>query len=174
MALCPDLTYLDHLVYHYTAGVAAAALRKWDLAADLLEICASAPVGRGNGSLASAGPAGSQLGGPSTMGMGMGMSMRGEARALRPGGPGGGGNDPSAVQIDAMKKLVLVQLVHHGQLRATTKYMHAVVARVAGQNSPYGAFARAYPAGGMHQILEKEHGVFVGVGVAVPSCRVRL
>ncbi|KAI0037165.1 hypothetical protein K488DRAFT_75497 [Vararia minispora EC-137] len=116
LALCPDLTYNDHVVYHYTAGVAAAALRKWNLAADLLETCASAPA--------------------------------------------------SAVQIDAMKKLVLVQLVQHGQLRAVAKYTHGSVARTANQSSPYGAFARAYPSqmASMQQIVEKERALFIADG----------
>ncbi|KZV76619.1 hypothetical protein PENSPDRAFT_553834, partial [Peniophora sp. CONT] len=110
--LSPDLTYKDHLIYHYAAGVAAAALRRWALAAYLLETAASAP--------------------------------------------------PSMIQIDAAKKLVLVHLIYYGKSMALPKYTHPSVARIASASSPYGAFARTYPANSqnMMAVAEKEQANF--------------
>ncbi|KAI0310282.1 hypothetical protein OF83DRAFT_1070772 [Amylostereum chailletii] len=112
LALCPDLVYTDHLVYHYAGGVIAAALRRFELAAEMLEICASAP--------------------------------------------------PSAVQAEAMKKLVLVQLILHGKTLPLPKYTHAGVSRFGGPGSPYGALAKAYPTSvkTMMSIVQKEQNVF--------------
>ncbi|EMD31002.1 hypothetical protein CERSUDRAFT_120207 [Gelatoporia subvermispora B] len=39
-----DLSYNDHLVYHYAGGLALAALKRWRDAADYFEICATAPA----------------------------------------------------------------------------------------------------------------------------------
>jgi COP9 signalosome complex subunit 3 len=187
LALSPDLTYNDHLVYHYTAGVAAAALRKWELAEDLLETCASAPVGRGSGGGggggSSFGPAGPvpMMGGGGGGGSGPGMMMNmnpsmGMGMAMRAGPRGGGGGEPAALQADAMKKLVLVQLIQHGAPRAPPKYTHGAVARVGAQGAPYGALARAYPGqtAALQQVLDKEQATFTAVRARFAACVVRL
>jgi len=65
-----DLTYHDNLIYHYAGGMALAALKNWQGAEELFEICASSP-----------------------------------------------GSTPSAIQMEALKKLVLVQLIYRGKVR---------------------------------------------------------
>ncbi|VDB92574.1 unnamed protein product [Peniophora sp. CBMAI 1063] len=159
LGLSPDLTYKDHLIYHYTAGVAAAALRRWDLAAYLLETAASAPVSTGR-----AGGAGPLPMGPGMSGGMMSGSRGGEGRSMR--FPGSSGGEPSTIQIDAAKKLVLVHLIHHGKSMALPKYTHPAVARIATASSPYGAFARSYPAqtANMMAVVEKEQPNFVNDG----------
>jgi COP9 signalosome complex subunit 3 len=64
--LC-DLHYNDNLVYHYTGGIALAALKLWAEAEEFFEICVSSP-----------------------------------------------GQAPAAIQMEALKKLVLVQLISRG------------------------------------------------------------
>ena len=38
-----DLSYNDNLVYHYTGGIALAALKRWSEAEEFFEICVSSP-----------------------------------------------------------------------------------------------------------------------------------
>jgi COP9 signalosome complex subunit 3 len=64
-----DLTYNDNLVYHYTGGIALAALKRWNQAEEFFEICASSP-----------------------------------------------GHMPAAIQLEALKKLLLVQLISRGKV----------------------------------------------------------
>jgi COP9 signalosome complex subunit 3 len=64
-----DLTYNDNLVYHYTGGVALAALKRWSEAEEFFEICVSSP-----------------------------------------------GQVPAAIQMEALKKLVIVQLISRGKV----------------------------------------------------------
>ncbi|PPR06466.1 hypothetical protein CVT24_002608 [Panaeolus cyanescens] len=43
LSLSPDLTYQDNLIYHYTGGIALAALKKWSEAEEYFEICVTSP-----------------------------------------------------------------------------------------------------------------------------------
>lgn len=130
--LCPDLRYQDHLAYHYTGGIALAALGRYAEAAEFFELCASAPVatppgGNGGGRGPSQGSMGMGMGmgGMGGMGMGMGIGMgmgMGIGIGMGPSGPGGryanpGPSDPSVFQVEAAKKLLLVQLILHGKVR---------------------------------------------------------
>lgn len=71
-----SISYQDNLLYHFYAGLLAAAAGHYDLAIELLELCVSAPT----------------------------LST------------------PSAIQIDAYKKLVLIQLVHRGKVASLPRY----------------------------------------------------
>ncbi|KAI0633148.1 hypothetical protein C8Q77DRAFT_1058791 [Trametes polyzona] len=93
-----DLHYNDNLVYHYSGGMALAALKRWREAEEFFEICVSAPA-----------------------------------------------QVPAALQLEAYKKLVLVQLIQYGETSATPKYTHPALARLL-KSSPYGAFIKMYPA----------------------------
>jgi COP9 signalosome complex subunit 3 len=64
---------------------------------------------------------------------------------------------PSAVQWDALKKLVLVQCIARGKTLPTPKYMHPSLARML-KSSPYGAFSKAYPrsTAQLAELVEKE------------------
>ena len=64
-----DLTYNDNLIYHYSGGIALAALKRWKEAEDFFEICVTAP-----------------------------------------------GTVPAAIQLEAYKKLALVQLFLYGKV----------------------------------------------------------
>jgi COP9 signalosome complex subunit 3 len=68
--LSPDLHYTDNLSYHYTGGIALAALKRWKEAEEFFEICVTSP-----------------------------------------------GNYPAALQMEALKKLRLVQLISTGKVR---------------------------------------------------------
>lgn len=67
-----DLHYNDNLVYHYSGGMALAALKRWREAEEFFELCVSAPA-----------------------------------------------QVPAAIQLEAYKKLVLVQLIQYGEVRPT-------------------------------------------------------
>ena len=71
LALSPDLTYNDHLVYHYTGGVIWGVLKRWDEAEEFFESVVCAP---------------------------------------------GQGVVGSALQLEALKKWVLVQLISKGKV----------------------------------------------------------
>ncbi|KAI0263007.1 hypothetical protein BC834DRAFT_888631 [Gloeopeniophorella convolvens] len=156
-ALCPDLRYQDHLVYHYTGGVVLAALKRFAEAAEFFELCASAPVaGPSGGGGIARGPSQGPLG----MGIGMGMGM-----GMLPPGPGSsrffgfGSAEPSVFQVDAAKKLLLVQLILHGKTLPLPKYTHPAVANLKG--SAYTAFAKAYPKSeALRAIVSKEGAAF--------------
>ncbi|KAG8801798.1 hypothetical protein FRC16_011113 [Serendipita sp. 398] len=66
---------------------------------------------------------------------------------------------PSAIQMEAMKKLALVQLIRHGTLKSLPRYVPQMFTKSIKQ-SPYGQLAKAYPAGNLIQIAEKEAKVF--------------
>jgi len=51
---------------------------------------------------------------------------------------------PASIQLEALKKLTLVQLILYGKTNPMPKYTHQLLLRQL-KNSPYGAFARAYP-----------------------------
>ncbi|BGP03055.1 hypothetical protein NBRC10513v2_006779 [Rhodotorula toruloides] len=78
------IRYQDHLLCHYLGGTILALLGNYTRAADLLEICVSAP-----------------------------------------------GSSASLIQIDAYKKLVLVQLLAHGKTQALPRYTSQVVLTAA-------------------------------------------
>lgn len=122
--LCPDLRYQDHLIYHYVGGIIFAALKQYADSAEFFELCASAPVAApaGGNSVTrgpSQGPLGISMGGIGIgMGMGMGMGMM-----MVPPGSGSRyfnltSSDPSIFQVEAAKKLLLVQLILHGKVRS--------------------------------------------------------
>lgn len=114
--ISPDLTYLDNLMYHYTAGVCLAALNKWALAEDYFEICITAPAH---------------------------------------------GTTISAVQMEALKKLKLVQLIRTGTASPLPKYTNSSLLR-AFRNTPYNSFIQAYPSQGdaLRALVEKERNLF--------------
>ena len=62
-----ELHYNDNLLYHYTGGMAFAALKRWEEAEEFFEICVSSPA-----------------------------------------------QVPAAIQLEAYKKLTLVQLISRG------------------------------------------------------------
>ncbi|BGO95100.1 hypothetical protein NBRC10512_006384 [Rhodotorula toruloides] len=78
------IRYQDHLLYHYLGGTILALLGNYARAADLLEICVSAPS-----------------------------------------------SSASLIQIDAYKKLVLVQLLAYGKTQALPRYTSQVVLTAA-------------------------------------------
>ncbi|KAF9457673.1 hypothetical protein BDZ94DRAFT_1338265 [Collybia nuda] len=109
-----DLTYNDNLLYHYTGGIALAALKRWNEAEEFFEICVSSP-----------------------------------------------GSVPAALQLEAFKKLKLVQLISTGQASGGQKYAHPVLSRLF-KNSPYSLLVNAYPHNKEHlqEVLEKERNLF--------------
>ncbi|KAI0350548.1 hypothetical protein OH77DRAFT_1463574 [Trametes cingulata] len=52
---------------------------------------------------------------------------------------------PAAIQLEAYKKLALVQLIQYGETKPPPKYSHPALSRML-KNSIYGAFAKMYPA----------------------------
>jgi len=88
---------MDHLLYHYTGGIALTALKYYSAAEEFFDICASAPVGNNADGFRSL-----QMGGSGPLGA---------ARYF-------GSSEPSAIQMDALKKLTLVQLISYGKVRA--------------------------------------------------------
>ncbi|TDL24548.1 hypothetical protein BD410DRAFT_896745 [Rickenella mellea] len=109
-----DLTYNDHLVYHYAGGMALAALKRWADAEEFFEICVSAPA-----------------------------------------------QAPAAVQMEALKKLTLVQLILYGKTKSVPKYTNQGLVRLL-KSSPYGGLVRAYPSDQdtLNATLEKEEKLF--------------
>jgi COP9 signalosome complex subunit 3 len=69
-SISPELHYSDNLSYHYTGGIALAALKRWAEAEEYFEICVTSP-----------------------------------------------GTYPAALQLEALKKLRLVQLISGGKVR---------------------------------------------------------
>ena len=130
-----DLHYNDNLVYHYSAGVVFAALRRWTEAEDCFDIV---------------------VGNPAHM--------------------------PSAIQLEALKKLSLVQLILYGKvccsipsvqarteilctkMKKRSRYMSQSLASIF-MKSPYGSFANDYPlqTKKMEVLIEKEAQFFESV-----------
>ncbi|EIW56333.1 uncharacterized protein TRAVEDRAFT_127525 [Trametes versicolor FP-101664 SS1] len=52
---------------------------------------------------------------------------------------------PAAIQLEAYKKLVLVQLIQYGETTSAPKYTHPALSRLL-KGTPYGAFIKMYPA----------------------------
>jgi COP9 signalosome complex subunit 3 len=130
------LHYSDNLSYHYTGGIALAALKRWAEAEEYFEICVTSP-----------------------------------------------GTHPAALQLEALKKLRLVQLISGGkacslqnskrsksantflQPAPLPKYTHPLLLRLF-KNTPYQLFINAYPnnADQMREVYEKEKQTFNHVG----------
>jgi COP9 signalosome complex subunit 3 len=97
------------------------------------------------------------------MGMGLGMGM-GIGIGMGSSGPGSryanpGPSDPSIFQVEAAKKLLLVQLILHGKTLPLPKYTHPTVANLKG--TPYNTLVRAYPnLEQVHAIATKERNAF--------------
>ncbi|KDQ10390.1 hypothetical protein BOTBODRAFT_36290 [Botryobasidium botryosum FD-172 SS1] len=73
---------------------------------------------------------------------------------------------PAALQLEAYKKLVLIQLISHGKLQPVPKYTHALISRALKNNSPYVILTKAYPAPQevLTALLEKEIQAFAADG----------
>ncbi|KAJ3501381.1 hypothetical protein NLJ89_g9362 [Agrocybe chaxingu] len=112
--LSPELNYNDNLTYHYTGGIALAALKRWKEAEEYFEICVTSP-----------------------------------------------GNYPAALQMEALKKLRLVQLISTGKVSNLPKYTHPLLVRLF-KNTPYNAFINAYPNNSqlLREIYDKERHTF--------------
>ncbi|GAA5853546.1 hypothetical protein JCM9279_001309 [Rhodotorula babjevae] len=90
--------YQDHLLYHYLGGTVLALLGDYARAAELLEICVSAP-----------------------------------------------GSHVSLIQLDAYKKLILVQLVAFGKVQPLPKYTTSAFGQAAkALCAPYAEYATAF------------------------------
>lgn len=115
-------------MYHYTGGVALAALKRWKEAEEHLEICVTSP-----------------------------------------------GTYPAALQMEALKKLRLVQLIARGTVPPLPKYTHPQLLRLF-KNTPYNAFVNAYPRNGplMREIYDKERQMFSQVCLFVYRCLIRM
>ncbi|EDR06883.1 uncharacterized protein LACBIDRAFT_294631 [Laccaria bicolor S238N-H82] len=109
-----DLHYNDNLIYHYTGGIALAALKRWPEAEEYFEICVTSP-----------------------------------------------GTYPTALQMEALKKLKLVQLISIGKTSPLPKYTHPLLLRLF-KNTSYHAFINAYPQSTelLHEIYDKERQTF--------------
>ncbi|KAL5521545.1 hypothetical protein ACEPAF_2293 [Sanghuangporus sanghuang] len=68
---------------------------------------------------------------------------------------------PAAIQLEAFKKLALVQLILYGKLKDAPKYVNPTLVNVF-KKSPYGAFASNYPlqSSQLESLAEKEQGFF--------------
>jgi len=68
---------------------------------------------------------------------------------------------PSALQLEALKKLTLVQLILHGTTKPLPKYTHPNLWRYL-KATPYAAFAKVYASspGMLHELVEKEATLF--------------
>lgn len=87
--------------------------------------------------------------------MGMGL---GAAHTAVPT-PAGAGT-PAALQLEALKKLTLVQLIATGSARALPRYAHPLLARLM-RGGAYAALAASYPDPvRLREVLERENGVF--------------
>ncbi|KAH9477899.1 COP9 signalosome complex subunit 3 [Psilocybe cubensis] len=71
------------------------------------------------------------------------------------------GTYPAALQMEALKKLRLVQLISTGTISNLPKYTHPLLNRMF-KNTAYNAFINAYPKNTtlMREILEKERATF--------------
>jgi len=68
---------------------------------------------------------------------------------------------PAAIQLEASKKLVLVQLILHGHTVPPPKYTNATLQRLL-KASPYGNFIKAYPkrVSELHAVIQKDVDVY--------------
>jgi len=67
----------------------------------------------------------------------------------------------SALQVEALKKMVLVQLISGGKTNPLPRYTHPVLTRIL-KNTPYTPFIRAYPHNMdmLQDVVEKEKAIF--------------
>ncbi|KAH9974716.1 hypothetical protein BGW80DRAFT_1302245 [Lactifluus volemus] len=97
-----------------------------------------------------------------SMGYG-GMGYGGLGYGMIPPGPGGkygniGSSDPSVFQIEAAKKLLLVQLILHGKTLPLPKYTHPAVSL---KGNAYTTLAQVYPnIEQVHVVATKEQAAF--------------
>ncbi|KAF5383247.1 hypothetical protein D9615_004842 [Tricholomella constricta] len=68
---------------------------------------------------------------------------------------------PAALQLEALKKLRIVQLIAGGKVNPLPKYTHPLLGRLL-KNSPYNAFINAYPnnVGVLADIMQREAQLF--------------
>lgn len=68
---------------------------------------------------------------------------------------------PSAIQLEALKKLALIQLIQYGKVKDMPKYVSPTLLNTF-KRSPYGAFVNYYPLqfAQLEKLLEKESGFF--------------
>ncbi|KAI6145726.1 hypothetical protein EDD17DRAFT_1790871 [Pisolithus thermaeus] len=68
---------------------------------------------------------------------------------------------PAAIQLEALKKLVLIQLIREGKTSPPPKYIHPHLSRLF-KNTPYSTFVNAYPhqRGQLRSIVESEGALF--------------
>ena len=71
---------------------------------------------------------------------------------------------PAAIQLEALKKLVLVQLILYGKAKELPKYVSPTLLTVF-RKSPYGAFVNYYPLqlAQLEKLVDKESGFFDSV-----------
>jgi COP9 signalosome complex subunit 3 len=72
---------------------------------------------------------------------------------------------PAAIQLEAYKKLTLVQLISRGTAPAVPKYTNNSLVRLL-KASPYGAFSKAYPQqiGTLKKVAESDAALFANDG----------
>jgi len=72
---------------------------------------------------------------------------------------------PAAIQLEAYKKLTLVQLISRGTTTTVPKYTNNSLVRLL-KTSPYGAFAKAYPQqiATLKKIVENDAAAFASDG----------
>ncbi|EJD54221.1 hypothetical protein AURDEDRAFT_109958 [Auricularia subglabra TFB-10046 SS5] len=68
---------------------------------------------------------------------------------------------PAALQLDALNKLALIQLIVYGKTNPPPKYTHAILTRIF-KASPYSALAKAYPGAAAAALADKEGKTWVG------------
>ncbi|KAH7907115.1 hypothetical protein BJ138DRAFT_1160881 [Hygrophoropsis aurantiaca] len=71
------------------------------------------------------------------------------------------GQAPAAIQLEALKKMILVQLIHHGKTLPPPKYIHSALPRLL-KGTPYTTFMNSYPQqrDQLRAIVEKEQQFF--------------
>lgn len=72
------------------------------------------------------------------------------------------GTAPAALQLEALKKLKLIQLIATGTTSQLPKYTHLALPRLL-KITPYNSFINAYPQKSevLHEILDKERSTFI-------------
>ncbi|KAF8327087.1 hypothetical protein F5887DRAFT_899097 [Amanita rubescens] len=68
---------------------------------------------------------------------------------------------PSAIQLEALKKLKLVQLIARGKTLGLPRYTHQALSRAL-KNTPYQTFINAYPRNSeqLHKVMEENRQLF--------------
>ncbi|KIJ35265.1 hypothetical protein M422DRAFT_76337 [Sphaerobolus stellatus SS14] len=108
------LTTEDVLKYHYVGSLALLGLKRFEEAAEFLEVVVSAPAQ----------------------------------------------HHPAAIQLEALKKLVLIQLILHGATQPLPRYIHASLYRYL-KSTAYVSLSKAFPrTSALNEVLTKEQRVF--------------